>query len=46
VSARIAEWLLRDRLPTFADPVVNGQIAPIPAVRGAAIERQGSTEGV
>src|SRR5215472_7822336 len=39
VSARIAEWLLRDGLPTFADPVVNGQIAPKPALRLPRIER-------
>jgi hypothetical protein len=29
--------------PTFADAAGNGEVAPIPAVRSAEIERQGST---
>ena len=43
VARRNDEGLQKGGIPTLINALVNGEVAPIPAVRGTAIELQGST---
>jgi hypothetical protein len=42
-AGRNDEGLQKDGIPTLINALVNGEVAPISAVRGTEIERQGST---